>query len=216
MRERFQNFLDRPFEEKIVFLVTALLLLSLVGCSVSAIAEIIALRPPKKFVRERSVVSGKLRAEPKPPVHPLEMLPEMVEGFRTNARQKMPGAEGYIAEAIYQPDDSDVITMTPLNTYVSITYHYSKKKAEEAISLSVQERYPLKKRPVEIDGVKATSGFDDGSGSYYVGWTLGQYAIELYTTYTVKVPPNGEDLLVDYGKKASIAVGNRSQNALGR
>lgn len=216
MRQWFQDFLDRPFEEKAVLFVAILLLLSFVGCSLSSVAEIIALRPPKQFVRERATVSGRLRAEPKPPVDPLEMLPERIEGFNTNARQPMPGAESYIAEAIYQPDDTEAVARTPLNTYVGITYHPSEEKAEEAITLSVQERYPLKTGPVEIDGIKALSGFDTSRGSYYVGWTAGQYAIELYTTFVIKVAPNAEALLVDYGKRVSVAVRNESYNALGK
>ncbi len=203
-------------KRRIVILAVILVIISFAGCIASSIAEVIALTPPKKIAERIKTIAQKQAEEPKPAIHPLDMLPELIKGFNTNARQKMAGAEGYIAEAIYQPDDTDLITRIPLNTYVSITYYYSGKEAEDAIEASAAEQYPVDKKPIEIDGTNVLSGFDSNRGSFYIGWTMKQYSIELVTSFTLKIPPRGDSFLTDYGERVSIAVADSSAKALGK
>jgi hypothetical protein len=214
MKERLRSLKDRSFEEKLVILAIVLVLLSLAGCTVSSILEVMALRPPKRFVREGKIFVGK-PSELKPPIHPLDVLPERIEGFLTNGRQKTPGAEAYMAEALYQPDDKDTATMMPMNTYAGVTYHESNQAAEKAIAANTQERYPRDKESWKVgEGLNVISGLDSSGGSYFIGWTAGQYSIQLFTSFTLKVPPNSEELLVDYGKKVLAAVSASSRAVL--
>jgi hypothetical protein len=173
-----ESFRALPFERQMVRVMLVLMALSLtVAVSVSLI-ELISLHRTSKSVQTAGAPEESKAAPLKVEIHPIQILPSRVERVETVARQSLPGAATYAAEAIYAPEDEAMMTSNPFTVYVGVTYYSSAQLASQAVDLRAASSGG-KIEPVTIGNARAQSSLAPDGYSYFIGWARGNYAIEI-------------------------------------
>ncbi len=140
-----------------------------------------------------------------PEVAPLDLLPSTIEGYMTQGRHKVAG-ERNVAEAFFQPDTEQATHITPYNCHVRVSHQPSKQKAREIIALSLK-RYTVGRRQLKLGDLAVTEAYEQEKMAYYLGWTMGNYAIEIDTSFIRAKHPGYTNHLVSSGREVAISVG---------
>ena len=171
------DFRALSFDHKVVRLMLVLVAVSLVGAISFSLIELILLRQPGEMVEVVTVAKPKtklLNVEH----HPIQILPRIITNVETAVRQPIPGTSAYAAEAIYLPDNEDIRISNPFTVYASVTYYSSPRSARRAIQRQA-EKMGGNIIFLEVGKSRAEAGLDPERTSYFIGWTRGNYGIEV-------------------------------------
>lgn len=214
-----RNQRRRTLNRRLLIVAVALVLLTSLVALGSLLYEVLLLRSGRSRMATETSGStrnsaGKQAIELRPGLHPLDLLPPVIEGFTTTARQRLPGRQGYAAEAFYTSKNEDLSPAAPFNTYVRIIFHQSSSQAAEEIKRSGGKRYPVAAGTVDVASQSMVSGYEAGRGAYFLGWTLRQYSIEVDTSYTIYVPPSGGTALSEVSRNVAAAVKTHAERTI--
>ncbi|MHB8841629.1 MAG: hypothetical protein ACYC56_07555 [Candidatus Aquicultor sp.] len=180
----------------VIGIVAAAIVLSLFTAIFYAVGESSAMGVYTKDALEQHPSPGSMqqsRAEkPKPTIEPLSLVPSNIKDFSTNAHHETPGSDGRAAEAIYQPQGDRFTQVMPLNSYVLVSYQDNDEQAAQEIRKTLEGRFPKDRKDIQIETLRASSGFSNDSGSYFTGWVYQGFSVKIITTYINAVPANPE------------------------
>ena len=202
----------------IIYLIILITLLSFIPVLISLNREIGVIgssnleQRAEEFKKARGIAGetsgpnkpGKDRVTLPPGTRLLDFVPLTIEGYLTGARHPLPGTKN-VAEAFFQPDTTQAKSISPYNCYVRITYQPSALRARETIELSLK-RYPVDQKEIKLGDLTATEGYEKEKMAYFIGWTAGNYAIEIDTGFIRAKHPGYTNYLVDSGREVAKAV----------
>jgi hypothetical protein len=167
-----------------VYVITALISLA------TAWAEIGRLDKPKSMIKSTAAQAKKPVETVKPPTPVIDELPEFILQHETRGRQVIPSSKYPSAESIYENLDPNTMLQNPINTYAKATYYPSGPEARQSIDESINNRFSYSNTSELIGSTIVRTGYDSRSGSYFIGWTKGNFAIELITSFLDTIPQN--------------------------
>jgi len=170
-----------PFEQKLVRVMLVLVAASLAAAIIVSGIELLSL----SWTRSQAPPEGASAAKVawKPRLHPLELLPAEINGAAAVMRQPMPGAGDYAAEALYAPGGDPAAGGNPLTVYAGITWYPGRGLAAAAIRQRAAD-YKAKKKL--FAGHRALAGLSADRAGYFIGWTAGNYSIEVDAVFARK------------------------------
>lgn len=204
------------WERRIILLALILALVSFAGCVTLSVLEIVSSPQIPRFSPKKPQTASQVQPTITPGIHPLVLLPDEISGFALNARHAVPGYETYMAEAIYQPQQEELSRVVSLNAYAKITYFERAWDAEKAIQENLTERYPEEHKVIDLNGQQAFSGLEQTKKSFFIGWSAGNYAIEIDVSFTGAVPGSKDKSLEETGTKVALEVQKVSSKALAK
>ncbi|MEW5705928.1 MAG: hypothetical protein AB1743_03905 [Actinomycetota bacterium] len=154
----------------------------------------------------------KKKIEPIPTVKPITLLPRTIDKFLTAAYHDVPGSNGRAAEAIYDPDNINYQIVTPLSTYVKVSYHGSNSKAKDEIIRTLETRFPKDRGTLIVDGREAYTGYSNDYGGLLIGWAYNGFAIKTIVSYTNVVPSDPKQSLDKVGDTISLKIKRYIEN----
>ncbi|MBE0448019.1 MAG: hypothetical protein IBX64_07985 [Actinobacteria bacterium] len=174
----------------ILAIVTTVLAVAVAAFEVSAFPK----PEPKKKVSGSHILPIML----KPPVPPLAFLPDFITQYATKGRQALIGTKYPAAEAVYEKLDANVMLASPINIYAKVTFFPSQEEAGRDIKDALARRYPNEHSDLLLGSQVAKTGYDLRGASYFIGWTVQNYSIKIYSSYAGAAPAGETDLLREH------------------
>jgi hypothetical protein len=156
----------------------------------TAWVEIGRLDKPKSMIKNIAIQTKKTVEIAKSPTPVIDQLPEFILQHETRGRQVIPGSKYPSAESIYENLDPNTMLQNPINTYAKATYYPSGPDARMSIDNSIKNRFSYANTSELIGSTIIKAGYDSKSGSYFMGWTKDNFAIELITSFLDTIPQN--------------------------
>lgn len=119
----------------------------------------------------------------------VELLPQQILAYETITRQPIPGQGDQAAEAIYVTLNMDLTAQRPTNVYARVEGFADEGEAARRLD-DMMAPYPTKAANGLASGVTVTrTGYALDEGAYAQGWTYGQYAVFVKTSFIDFVIP---------------------------
>ena len=175
----------------------AIAVISLTACSILTIIEYLTIDQQEKqevgLIKQKSPTIEQ-RVPPANGV--LRLLPDSIDGFNTQARQRVPGDEEFSAEAIYETTKEELFA--PHNSYVKATYYDNQKKALDVINGNLKNRYPANLARTYRNNIDVYTGYESNLASFYIAFIVDKkYLIEINTSFLEAIPADKGTILED-------------------